>query len=98
MMFWFMPGAPAAYNAFREGWALYAEFLGKEMNVYEPSQLIGYYSKNLVRAAKIAVDTGIHFYGWSKKKALDFMLENTPLRLEMAEFEVDRCITNPGIL
>ena len=96
--FWYMPGAPAAYKAFREGWALYAEFLGKELNVYDedPTQLVGYYSKNLVRGAKIAVDTGIHFYGWSRKKALDFMLENTPLDLEMAELEVDRCITSPG--
>ncbi len=62
----------------------------------DPYDLLSFYSGNLLRAARLVVDTGIHYYGWSRQKALDFLVENTPISRARAETEVDRYITLPG--
>ncbi len=57
------------YTGFIEGWALYAEWLGHEMGLYEedPLDLLGFYSWNLLRGARLVVDTGLHAFGWSRQ-------------------------------
>ena len=92
-----LPSSFPYYTAMLEGWALYSEFLGNELGLYEdPYDLLGYYSWNLLRAARLVVDTGIHSKGWSRQKAIDYLLDNTALSKGVAEGEVDRYITWPG--
>jgi len=85
-------------TAHTEGWGLYSEFLGFEMGLYEEDLYarFGHYSYNLLRAARLVVDTGIHSLGWSRKKAIDYMINNTAMSRANIEGEVDRYITWPG--
>ncbi|GIW92047.1 MAG: hypothetical protein KatS3mg110_0088 [Pirellulaceae bacterium] len=84
-------------TAFVEGWALYAERLGQEMGFYQdPISDFGRLSYEMWRACRLVVDTGIHYFGWSRRQAIDFMLENTALSRHNIEAEVDRYISWPG--
>jgi len=56
----------------------------------------GHYSYNLLRAARLVVDTGIHALGWTRQEAVDYMESNTALSRVAVEREVDRYITWPG--
>jgi len=61
-------------NAFVEGWALYAEFLGNEMGLFtDPMQRLGNLNDELLRAVRLVVDSGIHAYGWSKERTVAYM-------------------------
>ena len=95
---WSSPTSPSSYQAYGEGWALYSEHLGHEMGLYEedPYQLIGFYSFNLLRACRLVIDTGIHALNWTRKQAVDYMLENSIMTNEFVELEIDRYITWPG--
>lgn len=85
------------YTVFSEGWALYAEKLGKEMGFYEdPYADFGRLSYAMWRAARLVVDTGMHALGWSRQRAIDFMSDNTALSALNISTEVDRYITWPG--
>lgn len=65
--------------AFAEGWGLYAEYLGNEMGMYvDPYQKLGNLNYEMLRAVRLVVDTGIHAYGWSAKKATKYMKANLP--------------------
>jgi uncharacterized protein (DUF885 family) len=81
-----------------EGWGLYSEFLGFEMGLYEEDLYarFGHYSYNLLRAARLVVDTGIHALAWTRQEAVDYMEANTALSRVAVEREVDRYITWPG--
>ncbi len=84
-------------NSFVEGWALYAESLGREMGLLDqPDQRFGQLSDELLRAVRLVVDTGIHARGWSKATALTYMNENTALSPAEAEIETDRYAVLPG--
>ena len=84
-------------TAHTEGWGLYSEFLGFELGLYEDLYArFGHYSFNLVRACRLVVDTGIHAMGWSREKAVNYMLENTAMSKDSVESEIDRYITWPG--
>lgn len=84
-------------NAFIEGWALYSERLGKEIGFYQdPYQDFGRLSMEAWRASRLVVDTGIHWFGWSRQKAIDYMSENTALSRHNIIAEVDRYIGWPG--
>ena len=84
-------------TAFIEGWALYAERLGLEVGFYEdPYSDFGRLTYENWRACRLVVDTGMHYMGWTRKQAIDFMASNTALSLHNIESEVDRYISWPG--
>lgn len=86
-----------SFTAFVEGWALYSEYLGREMGFYEdPYQKFGQLSMEAWRACRLVVDTGIHQLGWTRQQAIDYMLENTALSRHNVVAEVDRYIAWPG--
>ena len=87
----------AFFTAFVEGWGLYSERLGIEMELYDtPAKNMGRLSYEMWRAARLVVDTGIHSKGWSKQRAIDFMTDNTALSAANIEAEVNRYISWPG--
>ena len=84
-------------TAFIEGWALYAERLGLEVGFYEdPYSDFGRLTYENWRACRLVVDTGMHYLGWTRKQAIDFMASNTALSIHNIESEVDRYISWPG--
>lgn len=84
-------------TAFTEGWALYAEVLADEFGLYStPMMRFGMYNYQAWRAARLVVDTGIHSMGWSRQKAIDFLVTNTSLPKNEVENEIDRYIAWPG--
>jgi uncharacterized protein (DUF885 family) len=84
--------------AYGEGWALYAEQLADEMGLYadEPLGRIGYLQAALYRAVRVVVDTGMHALGWSRERALRYMIDIAGLAPSAAENEIDRYIVWPG--
>ena len=85
------------FTAFVEGWALYAERLGLEMGMYDdPNKNFGRLTLEMWRACRLVVDTGIHYFGWSRERAIDFMAENTLMPRQEIQVEVDRYIVWPG--
>ncbi len=85
------------YSAYGEGWALYAENLGKDMGFFtDPYQDFGRLGYEVFRAARMVVDTGIHYYDWSEQEAMDYMLANTPMTEGDIRNEVRRYIVWPG--
>ncbi|MBI1403614.1 MAG: DUF885 family protein [Porphyrobacter sp.] len=84
-------------TAFVEGWALYAETLGKEMGFYkDPWNRYGTLQDEQLRAMRLAVDTGIHAKGWTRDQAIDFMLQNSGMTRTEVVAEVDRYIAIPS--
>lgn len=87
----------AEFPAFIEGWALYAEKLGEEVGMYQREQdRFGRLSFEMLRAARLVVDTGIHDRGWSRSRACQYLLEKTALTEQNVNAEVDRYISVPG--
>ena len=85
------------YNAYVEGWALYCERLGYDLGLYDnPNDRYGQISFDLWRAARLVVDTGIHWKRWSREDAIAYMAQNTMLPLAAIEVEVDRYIAMPA--
>jgi uncharacterized protein (DUF885 family) len=86
-----------SFTVFTEGWGLYAESLGAEMGIYDtPAKRMGQLSYQAWRASRLVVDTGIHFKGWDKARAVAFMKENTALTDANIDAEVNRYISWPG--
>lgn len=87
----------AGFTAFVEGWGLYSERLGLEIGFYEdPYSDFGRLSYEMWRACRLVVDTGMHYLGWTRQQAIDFMAENSALTLHNITTEVDRYISWPG--
>ncbi|HKR87714.1 MAG TPA: DUF885 family protein [Phenylobacterium sp.] len=85
------------YNGYVEGWALYCERLGEELGLYrDPADRFGLLSFELWRAARLVVDTGLHWNGWGRDQAIEYMVENTFLPRGTIEAEVDRYIGMPA--
>jgi uncharacterized protein (DUF885 family) len=84
-------------TAFFEGWGLYTERLADEMGLYSGDlDRIGVLSFDAWRASRLVVDTGMHAMGWTRRQAIDFMLEHTALAPNNIVNEVDRYISIPG--
>ena len=82
---------------FSEGWGLYAEQLAEETGLYADERgLLGSISTSLMRAARLVVDTGMHFYGWSREQALEFAVAHVPMPREFLANEIDRYVVMPG--
>jgi uncharacterized protein (DUF885 family) len=82
---------------FAEGWGLYAEQLAEEAGLYlDDRGLLGAISTSLMRAARLVVDTGLHFRGWSREQALEFLVDHVPMPREFLADEVDRYVVVPG--
>lgn len=85
------------YNAYSEGWALYAESLGKELGLFtDPHQWYGRLSDEQLRAMRLVVDTGLHAKGWSREEAIRYMREHSSLAESDVVAEVERYIVWPG--
>ncbi|XP_033760894.1 uncharacterized protein LOC117342761 [Pecten maximus] len=85
------------YTAYVEGWGLYAEYLGEELGLYQDDlEMIGRYNFEIFRACRLVVDTGIHYFNWSKEYAINYLMNHTTLPLEAIETEIDRYIMLPG--
>jgi uncharacterized protein (DUF885 family) len=82
---------------FSEGWGLYAEQLAEEAGLYADDRgLLGSVATSLMRAARLVVDTGMHAFGWSRERALEFMAEHVPMPREFLAAEIDRYVVVPG--
>ncbi|MBQ94834.1 MAG: DUF885 domain-containing protein, partial [Actinobacteria bacterium] len=85
------------FTAFSEGWGLYAESLGYELGLYDDpvERLKALEGGEMLRAVRLVVDTGMHALGWSREKAIDFMMANGAAR-DFAESETARYIVMPA--
>jgi uncharacterized protein (DUF885 family) len=85
------------FNAYVEGWALYAEQLGKEVGFYQdPVSDYGRLSSELFRAVRLVVDTGIHAKGWSREQVVEFMRQSGAVDEPTIQSETDRYIAWPA--
>lgn len=87
-----------AFNAFSEGWALYAQTLADELGAYEGSEVgrLGYLQSLAFRACRMVVDTGLHAKGWSRQRAVNFFVEENGNKPEEVASEVDRYCSWPA--
>ena len=84
-------------TAYVEGWALYAETLYPELGVEtDPYQRMGGLNDEMLRAMRLVVDSGLHAKGWSRERAIKYMLDNSPMPESDAVAEVERYIAIPG--
>jgi uncharacterized protein (DUF885 family) len=84
------------FSAYTEGWALYAEQLGKEVGFYQdPVSDYGRLNSELFRAVRLVVDTGIHSMGWTRDQVIDYMRKND-VNEPLAQSETDRYIAWPA--
>lgn len=85
------------FNAYVEGWALYAEQLGKEVGFYQdPVSDYGRLSSELFRAVRLVVDTGIHAKGWSRDQVVEFFRKSGAVDEPTIQSETDRYISWPA--
>ncbi len=85
------------YQAFGEGWATYAEGLGPELGFFkDPFSRFGHLNEEMLRAARLVVDTGIHALGWSRRQAIDYLNAHTANPPADNEVEIDRIIAQPA--
>jgi uncharacterized protein (DUF885 family) len=84
-------------TACAEGWGLYSERLADEMGLYSDDLArMGLFAADSWRASRLVVDTGLHAMGWSRRQALDWMVERTPMPRIEIESEINRYISYPG--
>lgn len=97
-----LPGIPklrraSGYSGYSEGWGLYSEGLGKQLGLYaDPYSWFGRLSLEAHRACRLVVDTGMHSLGWSRDKAIDYLIDHAQLDRGFAEAEIDRYLVWPG--
>jgi len=97
-----LPGLPpfrqqAQYTAYVEGWALYAERLGKDIGFYkDPLSDYGRLSDELLRACRLVLDTGVHYKHWTREQMISYFRENSGEDEPDIQAETDRYIVMPG--
>jgi uncharacterized protein (DUF885 family) len=84
-------------TSYGEGWGLYTERLADEMGLYStPLDRMGMLAADSMRACRLVVDTGMHALGWSRQRAVDYLLENSPMHASHVAAEIDRYAVTPG--
>jgi uncharacterized protein (DUF885 family) len=84
-------------SGFGEGWALYAERLSDDMGLFSSDvDRLGLLSNEALRAARLVVDSGMHALGWSRERAVEYLLSHTTETDSRANAEIDRYIAVPG--
>ena len=84
-------------NAFTEGWALYAETLGKEMGLFgKPEDYFGHLNDEMLRAVRLVVDTGMHAKGWTREQSIQYMRDTLGYTEAVARSETERYMVWPG--
>jgi uncharacterized protein (DUF885 family) len=87
----------AYFVSYGEGWALYAEQLGYDMGLYDdPYERFGQLTYEMWRAVRLVVDTGMHAFGWSRERAIDYFKAHTAKTEQDIVNEIDRYIGDPG--
>ena len=87
----------ASYDAYSEGWALYAELLGKQMGFYQdPYSEYGRLQNEMWRSIRLVVDTGVHSKHWTREQMVAFFKQHTAMDDQNIQTEVDRYIAWPG--
>ncbi len=87
----------SGFTVFVEGWGLYSERLGYDMGLYEdPYDRFGQLTYDMWRAVRLVVDTGMHYKGWSRQRAIDYFKSNAPKSELDIINEIDRYISMPG--
>ena len=87
----------SSVTAFIEGWGLYSERLGYDMGLYkDPYSRYGQLIYDMWRAVRLVVDTGIHYFGWSRQEAIDYFKDNAAKTEADIINEIDRYIGWPG--
>jgi uncharacterized protein (DUF885 family) len=87
----------SGFSGYGEGWALYMEWLGTKMGVYDtPYENFGRLSYEIWRASRLVIDTGIHHYGWTREQAQQYLRDHTALSEHEIETEIDRYIAWPA--
>jgi uncharacterized protein (DUF885 family) len=82
---------------FSEGWGLYAEQLAEESGLFTDERgMLGAIATELMRAVRLVVDTGIHAFGWSRERAVEFAVAHVPMPPEFMAAEIDRYVVMPG--
>jgi uncharacterized protein (DUF885 family) len=87
------------FNAYAEGWALYAERIAKtDMGVYDNDPLgdLGRLQAEMFRAVRLVVDTGLHARRWSREQSIDYMIEKTGMSAADVTREIERYVVWPG--
>lgn len=85
------------YGAYGEGWALYTESLGSEIGLYtDPFQKMGNLGDEMHRAIRLVVDVGLHAKGWSREKAIAYMMDNEQIDERGATAEIERYMAIPA--
>jgi uncharacterized protein (DUF885 family) len=86
-----------SFSGYGEGWGLYTEWLGTIMGIYEtPYEDFGRLTYEMWRACRLAIDTGIHQFGWTREQAMDYLRDNAALSEHEITTEVERYIAWPG--
>jgi uncharacterized protein (DUF885 family) len=84
-------------NAFTEGWALYAETLGREMGLFDkPEDYFGHLNDEMLRAVRLVVDTGMHAKGWTREQSIRYMRDTLGYPESIARSETERYMAWPG--
>ena len=86
-----------SFSGYGEGWGLYTEWLGTVMGIYEtPYEDFGRLTYEMWRACRLVIDTGIHQFGWTRERAMEYLREHAALAEHEITTEVERYIAWPG--
>jgi uncharacterized protein (DUF885 family) len=85
------------FSGYGEGWGLYTEWLGGQIGIYRtPYERFGQLTYEMWRACRLVIDTGVHWYGWSREEAQDYLSDNAALSKHEVTTEIDRYISWPA--
>ncbi|GAB5413595.1 MAG: DUF885 family protein [Congregibacter sp.] len=85
------------FSGYGEGWGLYTEWLGGEIGIYRtPYERFGQLTYEMWRACRLVIDTGVHYFGWTREEAITYLSDNAAMSEHEIVTEIDRYISWPG--